>query len=391
MSQTPTPIKRIVIAGGGTGGHVYPAVAVAEEVLARNPGAKVVFVGSEKGLENKILPPLGYELQTITVSRLKGGGILERIKGMLRLPVGIFQSWRLLRRVKPQVVLGVGGYASGPVLLAAWMTFRRFAVQEQNAVPGMTNKFLGRIAHKVMVGFAAASKHFAKPDQVVVSGNPLRTKVTAALQGGSARPPGEPGHLRILIFGGSQGARFLNENVPAALAALHAKRPGLKLTVTHQTGPADETVTRERYAEMPFATVTSYIDDMPAAYAAADVAISRAGALTVAELTAVGLPPFMVPFPYAAYNHQVDNAAELVEAGAGAMMEQKDWQQERLVTWLETAADDRDALAAMSAEAHKLAKLEAAATVVDHLERIAKPVKNGAGNHASAKPQEANG
>ncbi len=382
--SAPTPIRSIVIAGGGTGGHVYPAVAVAEELLARNPNTRVVFVGSDKGLENTILPALGYELHTITVSRLKGGGVIERLKGLLRLPVGMFQSWRLLRRVKPQVVLGVGGYASGPALLAAWMTLRRIAVQEQNAVPGMTNKFLARIARGVYVGFAAAAKHFAKPNKVVVSGNPLRRQVVDALAGQTARVGGAAGQLRILVFGGSQGARFLNENVPTALAELHAKRPELKLTVTHQTGPADEEVTRTRYEGMPFATVTPYIDDMPGAYAGADVAISRAGALTVAELTAVGLPAFMVPFPYAAYNHQVDNASEIVAAGAGEMMEQRHWQQTRLVEWLERAADDRPGLARMSAEAHRLARLDAAATVVDHLERIAKPYKNGAANSTRA-------
>jgi UDP-N-acetylglucosamine--N-acetylmuramyl-(pentapeptide) pyrophosphoryl-undecaprenol N-acetylglucosamine transferase len=290
----------------------------------------------------------------------------------------MFQSWRLLARVKPQVVLGVGGYASGPALLAAWMTFRRFAVQEQNAIPGMTNKFLGRFATAVFVGFEAARKHFPKPQRVIVSGNPLRKLVTASLGGQSARAPGEPGTLSILVFGGSQGARFLNENVPAAIAALHAKRPELKLALTHQTGPTDEELTQERYDALPFASVTPYIDDMPAAYSAADVAICRAGALTVAELTAVALPAFMVPFPYAAYNHQVDNASELVEAGAGAMMEQRSWDQATLVAWLEKAADDRAALATMSAAAQSLARVDAAATVVDHLERIAKPAKNGA-------------
>lgn len=366
-------ILRIVIAGGGTGGHVYPAVAVAEEVLRRHPNAEVTFVGSDKGLENTILPPLGHTLKTVTVSRLKGGGVWERIKGLLRLPVGIFQSWLLLRKAKPQVVLGVGGYASGPVLLAAWMTWRRIAVQEQNAVPGMTNKFLGRVAHGVYVGFGAAAQHFSKPERVIVTGNPLRRSVAKALDG-QPRQVGESGALRILVFGGSQGARFLNENVPAAVAALASKRPDLRLSVLHQTGVADETGTRQRYSDGPAEVdVVPYIDDMPATYANTDVAICRAGALTVAELTAVGLPAFMVPFPYAADNHQVGNAAELVQAGAGAMMEQNVWKNAKLVNWLEAAADDAALRASMSQKAYALARVDAASAVVSALECIAKP------------------
>ncbi len=372
MTTPRSAISRIVIAGGGTGGHVYPGVAVAEEVLARNPSAQVVFVGSPQGLENTILPRLGYQLETITVSRLKGGGLLTRLKGLFRLPVGILQSMRLLRRVRPQVVLGVGGYASGPALLAAWMTRRPTAIQEQNATPGMTNRFLSRLARAVYVGFEAASKAFASA-RVVVTGNPLRRAVADALAGADARPAPQDGALRVLVFGGSQGARFLNEHLPAALAALRARRPGLALTVVHQTGPADEQATRDRYQALDLpATVTPFIHDMPAAYAAADLAVCRAGALTVAELTAVGLPSLLVPFPFAADNHQEANASVMVDAGAALMIRQADWRDDAVAEQLEALATHPDRLIAMSSAARRQARVDAARVLVDDLEGLAR-------------------
>ncbi len=368
-------IQRLLIAGGGTGGHIYPGVAVAEEVLARNPAARVLFIGSAHGLETRVLPRLGYELETITVSRLKGGGLGERLLGLLRIPVGMFQSWRALRRLDPDVVLGVGGYASGPALLAAWLTRRPVAVHEQNASPGLTNRALSRVARAVLTGFEVARDRFAHPERVRFVGNPLRRAVTDALGHADQRPTPPPGRLRLLVFGGSQGARFLNERVPPLLAALRAHSPTLELTVTHQTGAADEARCRTLYAELGLAdvaTITPYIDDMPAAYAAADLAVCRAGALTIAELTAVGLPAVLVPFPFAADNHQEANARVLGDAGAGRVVVQRDWDEAELVRWLAGLAQDPDQLAAMSRAARALARLDAAQAVVDQLEEVAR-------------------
>lgn len=367
-----SPLARVVIAGGGTGGHVYPGVAIAEEVLRRNAAAQVVFVGTARGLEARILPPLGYPLELITVSRLKGGGLLERLKGLLRLPVGIWQSWRLLRRHKPQVVVGVGGYASGPTLLAAWLTRRPIAIQEQNAAPGLTNRWLGKLARKVFIGFPAARRAFSD-EKVVESGNPVRAALAARLERAAAAATASAG-LRVLIVGGSQGARFLNERVPALLAAAHAARPDVALTVVHQTGPAEEEATRARYAGGPLAaaTVTPYIDDMPAAYAAADLVICRAGASTVAEITAVGLPSVLVPFPFAADDHQAKNAEALVAAGAAKMVRQEAWREEELAAWLAAVAGDRTLLEAMGAASKALSRLDAAQQIVTGLEEIAR-------------------
>ena len=366
-------IERAVIAGGKTGGHLYPGVAVAEEILARNPEASITFIGTEDGIESRVLPPLGYQLETITVSRLKGGGALDRILGLLRVPLAMMQSWRLLRALRPQVVLGVGGYASGPALLAAWFARYPTAIQEQNAQPGLTNRILGRFVRAVYVGFEAAGRHFQK-GEVVFTGNPIRRALVKALTGGEDRETGEENALSVLIFGGSQGARFLNENVPAALASFQASHPSVRLKVTHQTGLHDEALVRERYLGSPIAEaveVVPFIHDMPAAYAASDLAICRAGALTVAEVTAVGLPCLFVPFPFAADNHQEANALVMVDGDAGTMVRQSEWAQERVATWLAELAQDPQRRLELSRRARALARPEAARDLVDHLEVLA--------------------
>ena len=375
---TRAPLSAVVIAGGGTGGHVYPGVAIAEEVLRRNPAARIAFIGSQRGLENKIIPPLGYALEIITVSRLKGGGLWSKVKGLFRLPVGIFQSWRILRRVRPDVVIGVGGYASGPALLAAWMTWRKFAIQEQNATPGLTNRWLGKIAKRVFLGFAAAASHF-NAKKTRFTGNPIRaaiaTQLGATLGASSheARPARRPisadAPLRVLVFGGSQGATFLNERVPALLARLAAS--GVALAITHQTGKNEVDATTARYAALGLAAqVVPFIDTMATAYAAADLAICRSGALTIAELTAVGLPSILVPFPFAADNHQEANARVLESAGAGIVATQSAYDEAALATRLITLARDPAALTAMSTAARSLARVDAAAHIVTHLEEL---------------------
>ena len=385
-----TAITRAVIAGGKTGGHLYPGIAVAEEILARNPTATVSFIGTAHGIEARVLPPLGYPLDLISASRLKGSGLMGRLLGVARVPVAMVQSWRVLCRRRPQVVLGVGGYASGPALLAAWLLRYPTAIQEQNAHAGLTNRLLGRVVGVIYLGFEAARAQFGSR-ATVTTGNPIRralvdalaaateaeaaTEATPRSAAGSAEStPGSS--LHVLVFGGSQGARFLNERVPPALTALADAHPDLSLTVTHQTGLHDEAATRARYeSALPAlsgrVTVTPFIDDMPSAYAAADVAICRAGALTIAELTAVGLPALLVPFPFAADNHQEVNARVLAEAGAGEVLTQAEWTRERALAWLGAVAGDRAHRSAMSARARELARPEAARTLVDHLEGLA--------------------
>lgn len=366
-------IERAVIAGGKTGGHLYPGVAVAEEILARNPEATVTFIGTEDGIESRVLPPLGYSLETITVSRLKGGGALDRLMGLLRVPIAMLQSWKLLRSLRPQVVLGVGGYASGPALLAAWFARYPTAIQEQNAHPGFTNRILGRFVRAVYLGFETARRYFRGKD-VVFTGNPIRRALVRALTHRVERSTGEKNALAVLVFGGSQGARFLNENVPDALKAFHAAHPEVTLSVLHQTGLHDEDAVRARYLGSPletFVQVLPFIHDMPSAYAASDLAICRAGALTVAEVTAVGLPCLFVPFPFAADNHQEANALVMVEGDAGTMVRQSEWAEENVTSWLAELAQDPQRRLELSRRARALARPEAARALVDHLEELA--------------------
>lgn len=371
------PLAAIVIAGGGTGGHVFPGIAIADEVKRRNPEARIVFIGTTRGLEARLVPQAGYELAPITVSRLKGGGFFGKVKGLLRLPIALFQSWRILRRVKPEVVIGVGGYASGPAVFAGWLTFRRTAIQEQNATPGLTNRLLGKIVKRVFVGFGGSSSFSAK--KTIHTGNPIRHSIVERLErlenrdiSGDAKTTGTSAALRVLVFGGSQGATFLNEHIPPLLAALGAKL-GQPPTVTHQTGEKDLQATRVRYAAAGLdAHVVAFIDDMPSAYGQSDLAICRSGALTIAELTAVGLPSVLVPFPFAADNHQDANARVLEEAGAAIVATQASWDAPALLTRVEGLAADRGSLVSMSKAARSLGRADAAKTIVDHLEGLAK-------------------
>ena len=368
-ASTSGPIGAIVIAGGGTGGHVFPGVAIADEIKRRNPSARVAFIGTERGLEKKLVPQNGHELFTINVSRLKGGGLWSKVKGLFRLPIAIFQSWRILRTVKPEVVIGVGGYASGPALLAAWMTFRKTAIQEQNATPGLTNRVLGKLVKRVFAGFP--TDRFAKK-KLVVTGNPIRHAIAHRLAHSLENRDNalaEATGLRVLVFGGSQGATFLNERVPALLSQLVKASAGAGVTITHQTGERDLDATRQRYFELGLAaSVVPFIDDMASAYAQHDLAICRAGALTLAELTAVGLPSVLVPFPHAADNHQEANARVLEQAGAAVVATQASWDEAALVTRLGGLAKDRASLARMGEAARGLGKAEAVSTIVDHLE-----------------------
>ena len=368
------PLGAIVIAGGGTGGHVFPGVAVAEEVRRRNPAAKVAFVGTTRGIEARIVPQLGYALETIKVSRLKGGGFWAKVKGLFLLPVAIFQSWRILRRWKPEVVLGVGGYASGPMLIASWLTWRRTAVQEQNATPGMTNRWLGKLVRRVLLGFRGAEKHFSAK-KTLFTGNPIRLALAERLADGSVGERGHADRFGVLVFGGSQGASFLNERVPALLAAVAQQLPQLAWRVVHQTGVKEVDATKARYATTNLAdrvTVLPFIDDMPKAYGDSDLAICRAGALTIAELTAVGLPSLLVPFPFAADNHQEANARVLEAAGAAFVATQASWDDAAVAAWLVSVASDVEKRRVMARAAAGLGRLDATAAVVDALEGIKK-------------------
>jgi UDP-N-acetylglucosamine--N-acetylmuramyl-(pentapeptide) pyrophosphoryl-undecaprenol N-acetylglucosamine transferase len=362
---------RLLIAGGGTGGHLFPGMAVAEEFLARGPEMKVLFMGTAAGLEARLCPAAGYPFAAIRARGIAGKGLGAKLRAAALIPFGIAGAWRIIRRFRPQAALGVGGYVSGPAIIAAWLLRVPAAVQEQNAVPGFTNRLLGLVARRVFVSFEATRAYFTRADRkgrVVVAGNPVRRPLVAALIGG-ARTPAE--RFRLFVTGGSLGAHALNELVPEAVARL-APAVRARLSVRHQTGAADREAVARRYDELGIeARVEDFIADMAAAYLAADLVVSRSGAGAVAEIALAGVPSILVPFPFAASDHQTMNARALAEAGAAIVLRQADTDAAALAAAIAAVAEDPEKRERMAAAARTVARPEAAATVVDHCLQLA--------------------
>ena len=356
---------RLLIAGGGTGGHLYPGMAVAEEVVRR--GGQVLFVGTARGLEARAVPAAGYALELLEVSGLKRVGLMAVLRGLLRLPNAFFRSLSILRRFRPDAVLGVGGYASGPVVLAAALWGYPTAIQEQNSVPGVTNRILSRLVRVVMVAFDEARRFFpARKTETI--GNPVRGKLVTTLAAGSADPNVAP---RILVVGGSQGARAVNDLVLAAVEVL--ARSGSLPALVHQTGPSDGDRCNERYRAMGVAArieVRPFIDDMATAYHRASLVIARAGALTLAELAIAGRPAILIPLPTATDDHQSKNAARFAAANAAIVLNQRTATGAELAQLLSGLLADSGRRQAMAAAMRSLARPKAAADVVDRLEKL---------------------
>jgi UDP-N-acetylglucosamine--N-acetylmuramyl-(pentapeptide) pyrophosphoryl-undecaprenol N-acetylglucosamine transferase len=345
---------RLMIAGGGTGGHLFPGVAIAEELRAREPDAAVRFVGTERGIEARVLPGLGWDLQLIRVSGLKTVGLLGAIRGFFRIPGALWQSRKAIKAFQPDAVIGVGGYASGPVVLMARLMGIPTAICEQNSIPGLTNKILGRFARKVFLAFEE-SRRFFKAKKVVLSGNPVRQKLLAGAVS-------ETVPRRIFICGGSQGATRVNELASQAIVQMADSA----VTVVHQTGAKDVEAIRDVYAKAGVsAEVHAFIQEMAIEYGKADVIVARAGATTVAELAIAGKPAIFIPYPFAADNHQEINAREMAEAGAALMYRQADLTPEILAKTLGELLGDAARRAKMGSAMKALAKPGAAATVVD--------------------------
>lgn len=352
--------QRLAIAGGGTGGHVNPALAIADAWVAAGAPSPL-FIGTAQGLEGRLVPQRGYRLELVPGSRLVGAGLVGKLRGAVGLVQGVLAARRLLRAEGVALVVGVGGYASGAALLAARTLGLGTAIHESNAVPGLTNKVLGYLVDRVYLGFEAAAAAFPARKAVIV-GNPVRPEIAALL--GAERPaPAAGAPRRVLVVGGSQGALFLNEQVPALLGALAAR--GVALQVRHQVGKLDAEPVRAAYAAAGVdAEVVAYIDDMAAALGAADVAVTRSGSGTVAELAAAGLPALLVPFPHAAGDHQAANAEAFCAGGAGSWCRQRDWDVQKLADRLEPLLTDNASWIRASAAARAVAKPDAAAALV---------------------------
>src|SRR3989440_8068838 len=352
---------RVLIAAGGTGGHIYPGIAVAKEIMRRDGASVVRFVGTARGLENRLVPEAGFELSLIESAGLVNMGLLQRLRGLLILPKSFLDARRVIKAFAPDVVVGAGGYVSGPVLMTASLMRLPTLLMESNAVPGFTNRRLARFVDAAAVSFAAALPYF--PGKGVVTGNPVRREFFDI-----SPKQRDPRCVSLLLFGGSQGSRAINDAMIAALPHLDSHRE--RLHVTHQTGPADFTKVRDTYAERGWtkAEVREYIDDMMNAFAANDLIVSRAGATTSAELMAAGKAAIMVPLP--GQLEQRHNAEAMQSAGGARMILQEELTGERLAKEIVSLIDSPEKISEMEKASRKSARADAAAATVELIEKI---------------------
>jgi UDP-N-acetylglucosamine--N-acetylmuramyl-(pentapeptide) pyrophosphoryl-undecaprenol N-acetylglucosamine transferase len=358
-----TPV-RIVIAGGGTGGHLYPGIAVAREVLRRHPEAVVTFAGTARGIESRVIPREGFALDVLRSAGLKGTSPAAMARGLALLPLSGVDAWSILSRRRPDLVIGVGGYSSGPVVALAVARGIPTLLLEQNAVPGFTNRALARFVSAAAVTFESTVSFFGR--RGFVAGNPVRPEFFDSSDSDAA-----PGPPRVLIFGGSQGAHAIN--VACMEAAPRLAADGSRLAITHQTGERDLERVRDAYRRAGLdARVEPFLYAMDREIRDAALVISRAGATTIAELAAAGKPAVLVPLPTAADDHQRRNAEVLREAGAVEVIEEKDLTGERLAERIVRLSADRARLAAMSAAARRMARPDAARMIVDRALALAR-------------------
>ncbi len=355
----------LVIAGGGTGGHLYPGIAVARELLRQVPTARVSFAGTSKGLEARVVPQEGFDLDVIRSAGLKGKSFVARVRGAALLVPSFLDAWRLISRRRPSVVVGVGGYSSGPVVLLAALRGVPTMVLEQNAAPGLTNRLLARVVRAAAVSYDSTLPYFGA--RAFVSGNPVRAEFfpSADTPRASAQIPS-----RLLVLGGSQGARAINRVMAEAAALVLREQPGV--TFAHQTGARDLDETRDAYVRASVvAVVEPFFDPVSARVHDADLVICRAGATTLAELAAAGRPAVLIPFPSATDDHQRRNAQVLVDAGAAVMVEEPHLDAARLAATVVALLADVGRLAAMSRSMSSFARPDAATRIVNHIRELA--------------------
>ncbi|ABL00882.1 undecaprenyldiphospho-muramoylpentapeptide beta-N-acetylglucosaminyltransferase [Pelobacter propionicus] len=373
---------KLIIAGGGTGGHLFPGIAVAEEFLSRDPANQVLFVGTERGIEARAVPAAGFPLELISAAGIRGKGGLGKLRGAAMMFNGYRQSCRLLDRFRPDAVLGVGGYASLPMLLAARTRQVPSFIHEQNAVPGMTNRLLSRFADRIFITLEESSRFFAGR-RTLLTGNPLRRQILDRLgtrdqgpgirdqekhmtdsTGPASRVPGP--RFNLLVFGGSQGAHAINMAMVAALPLL--KRASVRLGITHQTGESDRERVAAAYRSAGVeARVLPFIADMASEYARADLVVCRAGATTIAEVTALAKACLFIPFPYAVDDHQRRNAEALLRQSACFMLLERELSAERLAALILQLAGDPRLVRRTGELAFSMARLDAARIIVDEI------------------------
>ena len=356
---------RILFAGGGTGGHLYPGIAVADELIGRDPATVVSFVGTARGLESRAVPARGWPVDFIRSAGLKGKSLAALLRGLALLPLSALDAWRVISARRPDVVVGVGGYSSGPVLLLAALRRIPTLLMEQNTAPGFTNRRLAPWVRAAALSYDESLRYF--PGIGVVTGNPVRREFLQAVEAGDDAAP-DHGEVRVLIVGGSQGARAINDAMIAAAPFVAARG----LAITHQTGERDLARVRDGYAAAGLAAIVEpFFHDMNARMRTADVLVARAGASTLAELTVLGRASVLVPLPTAADDHQRKNARVLAAAGAAEVIEERDLTGERLAGALTALAADPARRRGMAAEARRLGRPDAAARVADRVIALA--------------------
>ncbi|MCA9562901.1 MAG: undecaprenyldiphospho-muramoylpentapeptide beta-N-acetylglucosaminyltransferase [Myxococcales bacterium] len=360
---------RVLVTGGGTGGHINPGLAVISELRSRRPDAEFLWVGTRDRLEANLVPKANVPIEFVDVAFLKGRGLFGKLMAAAKLPKALWQAWRFVRRFRPHVIVGVGGFASGPVGLAGRLSGVPTVILEQNARPGLTNRVLGKVASRVFTSFDEASDSF-RAKKVRFFGNPVRPELLDTERGTTQDGPST---VNLLVIGGSQGATSLNRDLPAVLNKVAEHLPSL--AVKHSAGRGRTEEVSRAYAGAEFAEVVEYIDNMKAAYEWADFVVARAGATTVAELTALGIPAMYVPFPAAADNHQEKNALSIVSRDGGLMATDKELADpesaERIAAQLCDVLEDSALLSRMSEAARGLGKPSAGAMIADEILSLA--------------------
>lgn len=355
-------LKRVLIMAGGTGGHVFPGLAIAKAM--REKGIEVHWLGTKQGLEAKVVPAAGIPLHFISISGLRGKGWKSIVFAPWRLSMAILQSMRIIHRLQPDVILGLGGFVSGPGGIASWLLRKRLMIHEQNAKPGMTNKYLARFAKKILEGFPNT---FLPRSKVVTTGNPVRNEI-AQLTPLPERFKNRNGRLRLLVIGGSLGAAAINELVPRSLAKMsETERPEVK----HQTGEKHYETALKAYAGANVkAEVIPFITNMAEAYEWADIVLARAGASTIAELCAAGVGAILVPYPFATDDHQTENANYLVKNGAAVLIQQAALTDEILIDQIRSFSGSNDKRLSVAQAAFNLRKIDATEIVLKTCEEI---------------------
>jgi UDP-N-acetylglucosamine--N-acetylmuramyl-(pentapeptide) pyrophosphoryl-undecaprenol N-acetylglucosamine transferase len=357
---------RLLIAGGGTGGHLYPGIAVARELLRRMPASDVTFVGTAQGIESRVIPREGLTLDVIRSAGLKGKSVAARLRGVSLLPLSGLDAWNVISRRRPSVVIGLGGYSSGPVVMLAALRDIPTMVMEQNAIPGFANRRLASVIDAAAVTYEESVRYFG--DKAFVSGNPVRPEFFEEAHEQSISPPGA---ARVLVFGGSQGAHAINVAMVEAAPRLAAAAG--RMAITHQTGERDLEMVRDGYERAGLQVrVEPFLYHMDREMKGADVVICRAGATTLAELAAAGRASILVPLPTATDDHQRKNAQAFVRQGAAVMVDQRELTGERLATELVALANDHARRAQVAAAVKRLARPDAATVIVDRVLELAR-------------------